>query len=57
MVNLPRRQGWSNFLDRSFVERHLTASRLEREQQRFYQFPFAIDDHAREMPPQIRDCV
>ena len=57
MANLPRRQGWSAFLDTGFVERHLDASRLERDQQRFYTFPFEIDDHAREMPLQIRDLV
>ena len=57
MANLPRRQGWTAFLDTGFVERHLDASRLERDQQRFYKFPFEIDDHAREMPAEIRDCV
>ena len=57
MANLPRTRGWSAFLDTGFVERHLDASRRERHHQRFYTFPFEIDDHAREMPLQIRGLV
>ena len=57
MISLPRRPGWSNFVDTSFVEQHLTASRSKGDKQRFYSFPFEIDDHVREMPPQIRDWV